>query len=191
MSPSRSYSDLATALSGGEPAPRIRWACFVCSRASSPISSPGILTRCARRDQRRVSRRCQDPFANKVEQLADVWAGLSIEDVFKVDLRDLTSMAAAVGWPAPAGGSYPVTPARSMVDTAPLRDLLARLLATDARNSRNQSESAGRLAARLWTASSYTTGQSVTWVQTRDDCSIETWSGRSAKASLADCRSIT
>jgi NTE family protein len=34
---------------------------------------------------------------------------------------------------------------------------------------------AGWLRAIALTASSYTTGQSVTWVQNRDDCGIETW----------------
>ena len=120
---------------------------------------------------------CQDPFATKVEQLADVWAGLSIEDVFRVDLRDLTSRTLRWGGRLLAGGSYPVTPARSMVDTAPLRDLLARLLATDGAEipGINQSLQAGWLRAFALTASSYTTGQSVTWVQTREDCSIQTW----------------
>ena len=33
----------------------------------------------------------QESFAEKVENLADVWAGIRIDDVFRVDLRDLAS----------------------------------------------------------------------------------------------------
>ena len=59
-----------------------------------PDFVPGILTSVsAGRINAAYLAACQDPFATKVEQLADVWAGLSIEDVFKVDLRDLTSHA--------------------------------------------------------------------------------------------------
>ena len=33
----------------------------------------------------------QAPFAQKVEQLAEMWSRLRIDNVFRVDLRDLTS----------------------------------------------------------------------------------------------------
>jgi NTE family protein len=119
----------------------------------------------------------QQPFATKVEQLADVWAGLSIDQVFRVDLRDLASRTLRWGGRLLAGGTYPLTPARSLVDTAPLRELLARLLSVDGTEIPGSAESleAGWLRAFALTASSYTTGQSVTWVQTRADCGIETW----------------
>jgi NTE family protein len=70
-----------------------------------------------------------------------------------------------------------VPPARSLVDTAPLRTLLEQLLQTDGTGIRGMAQNlrAGWLRAVALTASSYTTGQSVTWVQTRDDCGIATW----------------
>ena len=35
----------------------------------------------------------QESFAVKVERLADVWTGLRIDDVFRVELRDLAELA--------------------------------------------------------------------------------------------------
>lgn len=119
----------------------------------------------------------QEPFAEKVENLANVWAGIRIDDVFKVDLRDLASRSLRWGGRLLAGGKYLLPPARSMVDTAPLRALLGRLF--QANNIEiagiRRSLQDGWLRAIALTASSYTTGQSVTWVQNRDDCGIETW----------------
>jgi NTE family protein len=119
----------------------------------------------------------QEPFPDKIENLAQVWAGIRIDDVFRVDLRNLASRSVRWGGRLLSGGKYPLPPARSLVDTAPLRTLLRRLLQTEdtaiAGIFRNLQ--AGWLRAIALTASSYTTGQSVTWVQTRDDCRIEAW----------------
>ncbi|MGH9148014.1 MAG: patatin-like phospholipase family protein [Vicinamibacterales bacterium] len=119
----------------------------------------------------------QEPFAERVENLANVWAGIRIDDVFKVDLRDLASRSLRWGGRLLSGGKYLLPPARSMVDTAPLRALLGRLFL--AKNIEiagiTRSLQAGWLRAIALTASSYTTGQSVTWVQNRDDCGIDTW----------------
>jgi NTE family protein len=72
------------------------------------------------------------------------------------------------------------------VDTEPLRNLLGGLLQSDGAGipgiSRNLK--AGWLRAIALTASSYTTGESVTWVQTPDDCGIETWN-RPQRTSVA------
>jgi NTE family protein len=63
-----------------------------------------------------------------------------------------------------------------MVDTEPLRQLLSRLLEAEGTEIPGIAKNlqAGRLRAIALTASSYTTGQSVTWVQTREYCRIET-----------------
>jgi NTE family protein len=118
-----------------------------------------------------------EPFAEKVENLAEVWAGIRIDDVFRVDLRDLASRSVRWGGRLLSGGTYPLPPARSLVDTAPLRELIGRMLQSDGRAIAgiNRNLAAGWLRAIALTASSYTTGESVTWVQTPDDCRIETW----------------
>lgn len=119
----------------------------------------------------------QEAFVTKVERLADAWTSIRIEDVFRVDLRDLASRTVRWGGRLLGGGRHPVPPARSLVDTAPLRELVGRLLDADGSGIPGiaQSLRAGWLRAIALTASSYTTGQSVTWVQTRDDCRIEAW----------------
>jgi NTE family protein len=119
----------------------------------------------------------QEPFAEKIEQLADVWANLRIEDVFRVDLRDLASRTVRWGSRLLGGGTHPLPPARSLVDTEPLRQLVGRLLTANGAEvpGIGHSLQAGWLRALALTASSYTTGQSVTWVQTRQGCDIDAW----------------
>ena len=118
----------------------------------------------------------QAPFDEKVEQLAQMWAGLRIDNVFRVDLRDLASRTLRWGGRLMSGGQSPL-PAKSFVDTVPLREMLERELQADGGllngipNSLNQ----GWLRSFALTASSYTTGQSITWVQTREDELIPTW----------------
>jgi NTE family protein len=120
----------------------------------------------------------QEPFAQKLENLVDFWSNLHIEDVFRVDLRDLTSRTVRWGGRLLAGGRSPLPQARSLVDTTPLRSLLERVLETKSGSSIPgiaRSLKDGWLRAIAFTASSYTTGQSITWVQTREDCAIDTW----------------
>jgi NTE family protein len=88
-----------------------------------------------------------------------------------------------------AGGAHGAPRVRSLVDTAPLRRLLGETLEPDptgelpgiARNLR-----AGRLEAIALTASSYTTGQSVTWVESRDGCDVLAWEG-AARHAVSGC----
>ena len=103
----------------------------------------------------------REPFDVKVEQLAGIWSDLRLEQVFRVDLRDLASRSVRWGGRLLAGGKYPLPPARSMVDTAPLNGLLRRILETDDTTIAGiaQSLDAGWLRALALTASSYTTGQ--------------------------------
>ena len=131
----------------------------------------------------------QEPFVDKVERLADAWTSIRIEDVFRVDLRDLASRTVRWGGRLLGGGRHPVPPARSLVDTAPLRELVARLLESDGSGIPGiaQSLQTGWLRAIALTASSYTTGQSVTWVQTRD-CRIEAWERPQRKS--VSCRVV-
>lgn len=120
----------------------------------------------------------QEPFAGKLETLSAVWERLRIDDVFNVDLRALTERGLRWSSRLLAGGKHPLRPARSMIDTAPLRGLLERLLQPDSTGGIpgiKRSLEAGWLQAIALTGSSYTTGQSVTWVQKRDGCAIGTW----------------
>ena len=121
----------------------------------------------------------QEPFADRLESLAAIWAGLHIDDVFRVDVHDLANRAIRWGGRLISGGltRTVLPPARSLVDTAPLRRLLERMLQADSGpiEGIERSLNDGWLRAIALTASSYTTGQSLTWVHTRHDCGIEAW----------------
>ena len=119
----------------------------------------------------------QESFPEKVERLASTWSGLHIDDVFRVDLRDLASRTLRWGGRLMAGGATPLPPAKSFVDTTPLRGLLERVLEANAGVLEGIPHSlrAGWLRAIALTASNYTTGQSITWVQTREDCGLPLW----------------
>jgi NTE family protein len=119
----------------------------------------------------------QEAFPRRVDELAEMWSNLRIDEVFRVD-RDLWWRAIRWAGRLVSGGKSPLRPAKSLVDTQPLRELLAReLYATPAGTIEgiNDSLRAGWLSAFALTASSYTTGQSITWVQTREDCAIPAW----------------
>ena len=134
----------------------------------------------------------QESYADKVEALAEVWTGISIDDVFRVDLRDLASRTVRWGGRLLSAGTSPLSPAKSLVDTTPLRALLERMLEADVgRHLRgsNQSLRRGWLSSIALTASSYTTGQSITWVQTRPDGRIQTsWERPQRKSSACGLR---
>jgi NTE family protein len=132
----------------------------------------------------------QAPFGEKVEALAAMWSGLCVDDVFRVDLRDLTSRTVRWGGRLLAGGRSPLPPAKSLVDTTPLREVLERVLeAPDgAIDGIAQSLDAGWLRALALTASSYTTGQSITWVQTHERRRIPTWERPQRKSEICTMR---
>jgi NTE family protein len=119
----------------------------------------------------------QRPFAENVETLAADWSEIRIDNVFSVDVRDLARRGLGWGGSLLSGGRYRLAPARSLVDTAPLRQLLEKLFETNGSGIPGISRSLqhGWLRAIALTAASYTTGQSVTWVQTREDCGIQAW----------------
>ncbi|HEY6213365.1 MAG TPA: patatin-like phospholipase family protein [Vicinamibacterales bacterium] len=132
----------------------------------------------------------QEPFLEKDDRLASMWGALHLDDVFRVDLRDLTSRTLRWGGRLMSGGASPLPPAKSLVDTTPLRATLERVLDADggalpgiARSLRD-----GWLRSIALTASSYTTGQSITWVQTPEDCRIATWERPQRKSTACALR---
>jgi NTE family protein len=119
-------------------------------------------------------------FIDKIDSLSHTWSTLGINDVFEVDTRHLTTRVGRWALRLMSGGAPGAPTARSLVDTSPLRALLVRTLdaqpdGTIAGIARSIDE--GRLCAIAITASSYTTGQSVTWVQGRGLTRVLTWEG--------------
>jgi NTE family protein len=113
-------------------------------------------------------------FRHKADDLAGLWGSLRMDQVFRVDPSCLALNIARWGLRLLSGGSRSAPVARSLVDTQPLRTLLGGVLGAEDgtvtgidRNLR-----AGALTAIALTASRYSTGQSITWVQGRD---IPSW----------------
>jgi NTE family protein len=78
-----------------------------------------------------------------------------------------------------------------MVDTRPLQEVLERELHAAADGTIegiHASLQAGWLRAFALTASSYTTGQSITWVQTREDSVMPAWERPQRKSQMCSLR---
>jgi NTE family protein len=174
----RQASDFAIMLSGGGARAAYQVGVLRVLARECPHAVPGILTGVSAGgiNAAYLAAR-QEPLAEKLDRLAEVWRNIRIDDVFRVDLRDLTTRTLRWGGRLLGGGRHPLPPARSMVDTAPLRELLAHLLDDRGHGIPGIATSlkAGWLRAVALTASSYTTGQSMTWVQACEDCGFQTW----------------
>jgi NTE family protein len=131
-------------------------------------------------------------FGSSVERLHELWRDVRMAHVFRADAADLASRVARWGLRLVSGG-VPGTPqVRSLVDTSPLRALLTQAFEPEpdgeipniARNIE-----AGRLRAIALTASSYTTGQSVTWVQSAAGFRPLGWEGP-RRRSISGCLTL-
>lgn len=188
-----SDSGLALVLSGGgaRAAYQVGFLKFLASRF--PDLAPGILTGVSAGGIIATSLASREGrFGEAIDRLDDFWRGLRIEDVFRVDAGDLASHVTRWGFRLVSGGAPGTPRARSLVDTAPLRELLTRALKPDSDGSlpaiaRNLAAHA--LQAVALTASSYTTGQSVTWVQSVEGCGVMTWE-RPQRKSVDGCLGI-
>ena len=115
-----------------------------------------------------------EPFSERIDRLVELWSGLTAEQVFRVDSISLGRNVLRLGVKLLSGGA--VSPRKSAaVDTAPLWGLLERAL--DAKRDGRlpgieENLRQGVLRAVAITTSSYTTNQSITWVQGRG---IEQW----------------
>jgi NTE family protein len=174
-------SDLAIVLTGGGARAAYQLGFLRHLAASHPDLAPGILTGVSAGGIIATLLACREGrFDDAVWRLSELWRGLRMGDVFRVDPADLTSRVARWGLRLVSGGAPTAPRARSLVDTAPLRRLLADTLRPGPDGTlpgivRNLET--GALDAIALTASSYTTGQSVTWVQGREGCGVLTWDG--------------
>jgi NTE family protein len=111
-------------------------------------------------------------FARATEQLIALWLELTPERVY--DVRTVPLMRNVIRWGArlfSGGLGHGPEPMRGMVDTEPLRQLLRRNLAAAPDGSLSgiaRNIARGSLHAVALSATSYTTGQSMTWVEGHD-----------------------
>lgn len=125
------------------------------------------------------------PLPEATEQLVRLWTSLTTEQVYNVHTVPLLTNVLRWGLRLVGGGHEGREPTRGFLDTSPLRAFLQRALPHDedgalpgiAHNLRT-----GRLDAVALSATSYTTGQSVTWVQGRD---VNLWQRPQRRSELA------
>jgi NTE family protein len=105
--------------------------------------------------------------AEAAADLCDLWKGLHVEDIFRIDTPSLARHFTRWATRLAAGGT-PMAPAvRGLVDTRPLYGTLQRASATvdDEIIGVESNLERGSLKALALTALNYSTGQTVTWVQ--------------------------
>lgn len=68
-----------------------------------------------------------DDLATGITRLVEVWSAIQAHDVFRTDIRSLGSIGARWAWDLSFGGALRRVQPKSLLDTAPLRTLLARI----------------------------------------------------------------
>lgn len=106
-------------------------------------------------------------FQQAVEELTGLWGNLDAEHVFRTDSVSLGRQVFGTLRGLASGGRGGTDDLRGLVDTQPLREFLTEALhSVDGEITGVALNLArGRLKALALSTSSYTTGQSVTWVQ--------------------------
>ncbi|HEV8241891.1 MAG TPA: patatin-like phospholipase family protein [Thermoanaerobaculia bacterium] len=118
--------------------------------------------------------------------LAEVWATLTFDNVFRVDASALAKSVVRWGTRLLSGGAHLVARAKGLLDTAPLRTLLSSVMATVSGELVGIGDNVenGRLSALALTTINWATGQTVTWIEGRDFATSESPQRRTAKARI-------
>ena len=113
-------------------------------------------------------------FLQAVSELSELWGNLTVKDVFRTDSRSLAMNAWNWVRQLSSGGIGSHRLVRGLVDTHPLRSYLTEVLhAVDGELTGVQYNlDCGRLKALAISTTSYSTGQSVTWIQGKE---VELW----------------
>jgi len=125
------------------------------------------------------------PLPEATEQLVRLWLSLTPDQVYNVHTLPLLSNVGRWGMRLIGGGHAGREPTKGLLDTSPLRRFLERALPRDADGALpgiQHNIRTGRLDAVALSATSYTTGQSVTWVQGRD---VTLWQRPQRRSELA------
>jgi NTE family protein len=126
------------------------------------------------------------PLGEAMERLTALWSGLQPQDVFRVDLPSLSRNLARWGLRLTSGGHRGAPRIRGLVDTAPLRSFLAKAYACVDGDIAGIAEriASGELRSLAITTLSYSTGQTITWVQGAGAEAWELPSRRSRRARM-------
>lgn len=128
-----------------------------------------------------------ESLRDKTEELVRLWSGLTTERVFRAGSASLATSVMRWGARLMMGRASAVSRTRGLVDTAPLAELLAELFRSQEGELPGIAENIARgsLRALAITTSSYSTGQSITWVQ---GSSIENWERAHRRSELCALR---
>lgn len=107
-------------------------------------------------------------FREGVAALDEVWTNFRVEQVVRADAFEM--LRSSLHWMASVLSGGLLAPPRSLLDTAPLRELLARVVPLERLRAQVQQ---GQLHALAVATTSYTTGQAVAFFD--GDSSIEPW----------------
>jgi len=176
-------SDVALVLSGGGARAAYQAGCVRALARHFPDLEPGILTGVsagAINVGLLASR--HGALEAKASELAELWRALEPSDVFRVGTLALAGNVLRTGLKLVSGGAIKAPRTHAFVDTTPLREFLIERLGLEGDDVRDggtgrirgidRNLAEGHLRAVAITTSSYSTGQSITWVQGRD---IEGW----------------
>ena len=125
------------------------------------------------------------PLPEATDQLVRLWLSLTPDQVYNVHALPLLSNVGRWGRRLVGGGMDRKEPTKGFLDTSPLRHFLQRALPHDENGALpgiHHTIRTGRLDAVALSATSYTTGQSVTWVQGRD---VTLWQRPTRRSELA------
>ncbi|MBT7950762.1 MAG: patatin [Gammaproteobacteria bacterium] len=124
-------------------------------------------------------------FESRIENLANIWAGLTIDHVFRVDAPSILMHVG--GWAVRLimGRASKQVKVRAMVDTEPLREFLERIFRAEhgCLKGIESNIASGELKGIAITASSYSTGQSITWVHGED---VKHWERAHRESVMSD-----
>ena len=120
-------------------------------------------------------------FRQAASELRQLWAELTPENVFDVNASSISWHALRMGLRLISGGILPAPRVEGFLDTKPLSHMLEENYAAINGNLTGVEANIerGKLNALAISATSYSTGQSVTWVQGRD---ITLWERPQRKA---------
>jgi NTE family protein len=110
-------------------------------------------------------------LAEKARNLDDMWCELNCDSIYQFDWQTFLPFRSALASLMPRRNKWTKSRPRALVDTAPLRDLLCRVLDTPAGapvRGIEENIRTGELTALALMTLDYSTGQSVRWVQGRN-----------------------
>ncbi|HLV00575.1 MAG TPA: patatin-like phospholipase family protein, partial [Acidobacteriota bacterium] len=111
------------------------------------------------------------------QHLCEAWNDLQIEEVFRSDLSAIGRSLILWAWMLIRGSGGHTVPVRGIVDTTPLRNYLQRRIRTGGIQSNLEQ---GKLDALAISATNYHTGQTITFVHTKEEFQPWVRAGRRA-----------